>query len=52
MLKSVPGGRGFESQAEQKIIFSDKIHQRRKINDQSRGTKAKRHTPIEYDDLH
>jgi hypothetical protein len=35
-----------------KNIFSDKIQQRRKINDQSRGIKAKRHTPMEYDDLH
>jgi hypothetical protein len=52
MLKSVPSGRGFESRAGQKNYFSDKIHQRRKINDQSRGIKAKRHTPMEYDDLH
>jgi hypothetical protein len=35
-----------------KNYFSEKIHQRRKINDQSRGIKAKRHTPMEYDDLH
>jgi hypothetical protein len=28
------------------------MHQRRKINDQSRGIKAKRHTQIEFDDLH
>jgi hypothetical protein len=33
-----------------KNYFSDKTHQRRKINDQSRGIKAKRHTPMEYDD--
>jgi hypothetical protein len=51
MLKIVPSGRGFESRAGQKKI-SDKIHQRREINDQSRGIKAKRHTPMEYDDLH
>jgi hypothetical protein len=30
-----------------KHYFSDKIHQRRKINDQSRGIKAKRHKPME-----
>jgi hypothetical protein len=36
-----------------KKYFSDKVHQRRKINDQSRGIKAKRQTPpMEYDDLH
>jgi hypothetical protein len=35
-----------------KKYFSDKIHQRRKINDQGCGIKAKRHTPMEYDDLH
>jgi hypothetical protein len=46
MLKSVPNlGRA-------RNFFSDKIHQRRKINDQGRGIKAKRHTPMEYDDLH
>jgi hypothetical protein len=35
-----------------KNYFSDKIHQRRKINDQGREIKAKRYTPMEYDDLH
>jgi hypothetical protein len=28
------------------------MHQRREINDQSRGINAKRHTPIEYDYFH
>jgi hypothetical protein len=33
-------------------LTAEKMHQRRKINDQSRGINAKRHTPIEYDDFH
>jgi hypothetical protein len=50
--KMSPNGRGFESPSGQITIFSDIIHQKRKLDAECSKISSNCHRKIEYDDLH